>query len=309
MRTTTYFCTLLVSLGLLAGCVITTNSDGSGGNGNGGSGGSGASGGSGGQGGQGGGGGSSAACYEATPASGTDSYAATFDAKEHTFTLTTPADPGGGVLELKGAGEQVFLTVLTDKGPNADILGASSGDTGVASLRIAAAPNTTYMVRLEENGVAPDGPAKTVGFDWNFRSVVDCYEPNDTNVTARPIPFDQPVNGYMFAGYTENDWPSGESHHDVFLVMADKAGKLRATLSSPVPTAVDILGSGSDTPLAGEWAIEAGVPVTAEIDAEAGGHYYVRLSPVGSLIYNDFDNGGAAPTNWSTPYTLTVTRQ
>lgn len=316
MRTTTFLCTLLTSLALLSGCVITTNNPGSGGNGgDGGTGGNGGQGGAGGQGGQGGNGGSGggisdheATCYEPTAAEGTDSFEATFEAPERTFSVTVPNDAGGGILEFRGHGYHLFMTLLTGKIPDADITFATGFDGDVAVRRIVAAPGMTYLVRLRESSQVESDPPLTVSFDWTFTSVVDCFEPNNTPAEAREIALDKPLSTYMLAGYVEDDWPSIESQNDYYKVQVDRPGKLRATLKTPVTLALDLYAEDGATHLGGGPIFET-EPGAIEAEITEPGTYYVLVAPFVSLRYNDFDTGGETPANWTTPYELTVTHE
>ncbi|TKD13086.1 hypothetical protein [Polyangium fumosum] len=309
MRTTTFLCTLLTFVALLSGCVITTNNPGSGGNG--GDGGNGGQGGGGGPGGSGGNGGGSsdheATCYEPTAAEGTDSFEATAEANTHTFSFTVPNDAGGGYVEVRGHGKQLFMNILTDKGPDGDITGSSSGEGGVAASRFVATPGMTYLVRLAETSLVTGDPPQMVTYDWKFHSSVDCFEPNDTPAEARGIALDKPLRAHMLAGYVENAWPTYEAHYDYYQVQVDNPGTLRATLNTPIALSLDIYAADGETNVTGALILETEPgSIEAEVDA---GTYYVLVHPFASLYYNDFDTGGEPAKNWVTPYELTVTHE
>jgi len=304
MRTITTLCTLLSSLALVAlspACVVSVNEN------TGGTGGTGGSSGTAGNTGTGGTGGSNAACYEPTVASGTDSYDATFDAKEHSFSFTVPEDAGGGYVEVKGIGEAVFLGVQVANDTTNTPPGASTGQDGVASIRFVVAPGVTYTVHLEETGVGMDDPPQKVTFEWAFTSVVDCYEPNDTFDKAKAIDLDEKVSAFMLAGYTSGDWPSYEAHEDWYKVTLDKPGKLRATLSTPIALDLSIYAADGATKLEGALVLET-EPGSVEAEVEAG-TYYIYVGLFASLIYNTFDSGGETPKNCVTPYELITTKQ
>lgn len=311
MRTTTFLCTLLTSLALLSGCIITTNNPGGGGNG--GDGGEAGNGGAGGQGGQGGSGGQGggdheATCYEPTAAEGTDGFEATAEANTHTFTFTVPNDAGGGYVEVRGHGKQLFMNILTDKGPDADITASSSGDDGVAASRFVVAPGVTYSVRLAETSLVTGDPPLKVTYDWKYHAAMDCFEPNDTPAEARKIALGKPLDAHMLAGYVENAWPTSEAHYDYYEVQVDRPGKLRATLDTPIALSLDMYGPDGETKLAGDLALET-EPKTIEAEITEAGTYYVLVSPFVSLYYNDFDTGGELAKNWVNPYELTVTHE
>ncbi|WP_206079521.1 hypothetical protein [Polyangium spumosum] len=312
MRTTTFLCTLLTSLALLSGCIITTNNPGGGGNGGdggeAGNGGAGGQGGQGGSGGQGGGGDHEATCYEPTAAEGTDGFEATAEANTHTFTFTVPNDAGGGYVEVRGHGEQLFMGLMAATDPDGDISGSASGEGGVAARRFVVTPGMTYSVRLEETGVATGDPPQKVTYDWKFHAAVDCFEPNDTPAEARSIALGKPLSAYMLAGYVENAWPTYEAHYDYYEVQVDRPGMLRATLDTPIALSLDMYGPDGETKLAGDLALET-EPKTIEAEITEPGTYYVLVSPFVSLYYNDFDTGGELAKNWVNPYELTVTHE
>lgn len=323
MRTLRTLVPLMVATAALGGCK-NADDDGAGGGAttsattsDGGAGGSDGAGGNGtsstttggrGDGGAGTGGGAPAACWDPTPASGEDTFVAVDGANTHTFELTLPDDPEGGLVTVTLRGRQIFshVAVRDADGEGFTILDfvAEGDDVAEGSSSFAGAPGVTYEVHVEESWVTATDREATVGLSWSLAPTRDCFEPNDTPGDATPLATGQEIEAYLFAGYTTNDWPSYEDHHDHYLIEVDEAATLTATLEPGLDAVALILAPADapDQPITDGFTIdEAPIALSAEVDP---GSYVLRVEPFVSPIYNSFDG---ELTAWENPYTLRAT--
>ena len=96
--------------------------------------------------------------------------------------------------------------------------------------RLEGVPGVTYAIDVEESWVTATEREGTVELSWALEPTVDCFEPDDHPEEATALALDQAVEAYLFAGYTSNDWPSYEDHHDHYLVDVSEAGTLTVIL-------------------------------------------------------------------------------
>lgn len=249
------------------------------------------------------GGSAPANCYEPTPASGEDGYVATPAARTHTFEITLPDDPEGGLVRVAITGRQIISTVsvkgATD-GSFMNIDGDAPEEGGTFTGTFVGAPGVTYLVDVDDS-YANEEHDSPVELTWELDPTRDCFEPNDTPASAASIALDEDVVAFPFAGYTTNDWPSYEDHDDYYAVEIAAAGTLTVTLE-PGPDALALTVSSADAPdasLADTYSLDESM-VEVEIEVEPG-TYLVLIEPFVSPIYNSFDG---EPTQWERPYTL-----
>jgi hypothetical protein len=293
----------LLALSALAACTVSTSStSGAGPGGAGGAGGSSA-------GGAGGAGGAGPVCFSPTPLAGEGSFLASDGDNTGTFSFTLPNDPEGGVVALELTGAQLFATVtVVDGGEGAVLLGLSSADDGVITASFVGAPGITYEIAFEETSVAATPDTQEVTATWSLASVVDCHEPNDTPAEASPITLGEPVEAYLFEGYTTNEWPTYEAHHDWFSVDVAEAGTLSLSLTPPLaadasettPALSLQLLDASDVALVDELALTEPFATTVEVEP---GSYRVLVMPFASP---PFDSSSTPGANWTKPYVLSL---
>jgi len=147
--------------------------------------------------------------YEPTLASGT--FEGRWDeANEHdVYNISIPGDVGGGYVKVSltqgnpGLIPALFVDNNLDAGGT--IIGGSAAQTNNTSARIAyfsVHPNSTFSVEVYPFVNAPMYPAD-YNLEWEFFSKVDCFEQNDTQAQAKKILFDETIEAYAIAGYTD----------------------------------------------------------------------------------------------------------
>ena len=153
------------------GCKISDADDGAGGAGGGsGTGGDAASTGS--------GDGGSTGCYEPTPASGEDGYVATAALRTHTFEITLPDDPEGGLVTVSISGRQIFSDVRVEGAGDGSFLSINGVTDEVSTFTktFVGAPGVTYLVDVDESSANEDGDAP-VELTWELSPTRHCFEP------------------------------------------------------------------------------------------------------------------------------------
>jgi len=255
----------------------------------------------------GGGGATPADCYEPTPTSGEDGYVATPAARTHTFEITLPDDPEGGLVQITISGRQIFSNVRVGGTPGdlgfMSINGDAPEQGGTFTGSFVGAAGITYSVDVDDT-YATDEHDSPVTLGWELAPARDCFEPNDTPTDAKPIAMGADVTAFPFAGYTTNDWPSYEDHDDYYAVDVATAGTLTVTLGAgPDTLALAVFAAGApDASLADTFTVDE-TPVSVTLDVQPG-TYLVRVEPFVTPILNSFDG---VPTQWDHPYTLRAT--
>lgn len=250
------------------------------------------------------GGGSSESCFEPTPAGGEDSFVAVDGANTRTFEITLPDDPEGGLVTVTITGFGIFTDVRV-KGEEGELLvinGVSADEDPVVSTEsFVGAPGVTYEVEVEEAAVTATDLEVTVPMSWTYEPLRDCFEPNDTPAEALPIALGEDVVSHLFAGFTSNDWPSAEDHHDYFAVVVETGGTLTARFEPGVqPATLEIFAADApDATLTEGFTIDE-TPIDLAIDVEPG-TYLLRVEPFSTLAYN---SSLGDMTGWNAPYTL-----
>ncbi|WP_152604771.1 hypothetical protein [Psychroserpens jangbogonensis] len=169
--------------------------------------------------------------YEPTPASG--SINATWEmANErdvYANFITIPSDPGGGyvtvTLSQSATGLIPALFVDNDFDAGGTIIGGSAAQTNNVSNRVASFsvhPGASYSVEVYPFFNAADYPVDYT-LEWEFFGRIDCFEQNDTQGQAKKILFDETIEAYAIAGFTDYFIASGDDKtYDWYKVELDE---------------------------------------------------------------------------------------
>lgn len=288
---------VLGCLALQTACVVTDGSGGSGGAGAGDA-----------TGGSSTAGGNDASCFAPTPFMGGGEFVAVDAATTQSFSFTTPDDLEGGVITIEVTGDQFFSDIRV-AGADGYFEQLNGGGMPSARTRFVAAPAVTYEITIDEASVTATDESQEVTVSWSLETVVDCYEPDDSAAEATPLALGDTAKPFLFAGHTDNDWPTYEAHHDWFVIELESAGDLTLELVPPVAsseeessvaTAVQ-LRDANDTILLDSYTLADPI---VEVVAVPAGTYFVRIEPFSSPPFAASVGVGA---NWYTPYELTVT--
>jgi len=246
------------------------------------------------------------ACYVPTPASGEDGYVATVAVSEHTFEFQLPDDPEGGLVTVTISGRQIFSDVRVEGAGDDGFLsinGVATDTVGTFTRTFVGAPGVTYLVDVNDT-YAREEQDSPVELTWELSATRDCFEPNDTPASAAPFALGEDVVAYLFAGYTTNDWPGYEDHHDYYAVEIEAAGTLTVTVD-PGPDELALAVFSANAPsvsLGDSWSLDE-TAITVALEVEPG-TYLVRIAPFVLPIYDSF---AGEPTQWNQPYTLRAT--
>jgi hypothetical protein len=266
-----------------------------------------------GTGGSGGEGGSSVECFSPSPLVGAGNFLAMDGANSGLFSFTVPEDPEGGVVTVVVTGFAFFSEIRVAGTDGAletlDAVQVEERGDITASTRFVAAPGVTYEIEIEEGSVSGTNESQSVSVSWSLESIPDCFEPNDTREEAFPLVLGETVEPFLFAGFTSNEWPSYEAHHDWFVVEVESAGELVVNFALPrastdaestLASALQVRDANDDVVL-DTYSLEE--PLEEVVPVEAG-KYFIRIEP---FISPPFAESVGIGANWSTPYSLAVT--
>ncbi len=263
------------------------------------------------------------ACYTPTPSSGKESksWNAVGSDEIGEFTITAPADPGGGYLEveIKAENDEVrpWIEVTTGDGAGAIINGSSAGNEpgfNVPSRRVtfAAAPGQTYKVRAWQFFSAPpEAYPVSYSFEWKFTSLVDCYEPNDTAATAKPVAFSETIEAYATAGYTSNN-TDYTRYADWYSFTLTETANVNAELVQAPGTllrmGIKMFDEGGTVQLGTGGGNAGGELFTSKSSrALEPGKYTFRVETATSASVTD-GNDFTPRSEWTTPYRVKLTQ-
>ncbi len=177
--------------------------------------------------------------YEPTPASGTinGTWEIANEIDVYANLITIPGDPGGGYVRvslMQGDGNLIpALFVDNDFDSGGTIIGGSAAQTNDESNRIAyfaVHPGASYSVEVFPFFNANAYPIDYT-IEWEFFSRVDCFERNDTQGQAKKILFDETIEAYAIAGFTDYFIASGDDKtYDWYKVELDEPGVIEAEL-------------------------------------------------------------------------------
>ncbi|MCA9621245.1 MAG: hypothetical protein KC731_19620 [Myxococcales bacterium] len=293
MRSTNIIWPLIATTALLSGCVIN-ETDGNGGSG--GTGGSDCHTGGGGSGGE-------DTCYQGTMDMGAEAADWAIPNEEDSYTVTAPADPGGGLYRFKLTVNHPdavpWLEIHNKNTPDgAAMLGGSAATTaneqewnGV----FVAWPGQTYDVKVFEFVNAPtDAHPVNYSLSWTFEPLVDCYEPNDTLAEAALVKRGQTVEAYLVAGYETDSLGSILDH---YAVQVDEPTTLTFTLvGQPQNTSIDVRAFRPDTSFPDGYAQMSGGGELANGDS-----YDWQASEPGLYVFEISDSGLAMKAEQDDP--------
>lgn len=256
--------------------------------------------------------------YDPEPDSGGGGgvWTAPGDAKESSFSIPASQRGGGIITATLSAGHKSIdprLKVCVDSACTA---GTIVGDTGIdspaAKVKFEARVGVGYTFHIEQFGNAPE-PDYPVGYTLNidFSPRVDCWEPNDTRMTARDIELDKIIKAYMLAGFESNNIASSE-FVDWYAVDFRHTGTLVARFNPPAGNhlmRVQLEDELGDSVLLENLQETAGTAFTANtVRPVEPGIYYLR---VGVLVGDDgkAEGNSAPPAHWDQEYALKVSRR
>ena len=242
------------------------------------------------------------------------SWASAQDSSHETI-LTVPADPGGGVLELEldtGAdGPTAWLEIFAegdDVGAVAGSSAAGTEDPQTKYIDFAVAPGQGYQINLRQwDSLPAEQYPAAYELRWRYISLVDCFEPNDTREQAREIVLGLPLEAYLHAGYTSNQFPV-EAYDDWYAVDLAEAGAIAAELvDAPGPTLRTeiLITDAAGTQLGLDGSDAGGDAYTVTTGELEPGRYFVRVGVWAGQPMAIADQE-PTPASWSTPYTLVV---
>ncbi len=175
--------------------------------------------------------------YEPTPASGTinGTWEVANEIDVYANLITIPDDPGGGYVRVSltqgAAGLVPALFIDNNFGAGGTIIGGSAAQTNDTSNRIAyfaVHPKSSYSVKVYPFFNALGYPVDYT-IEWEFFSRVDCFEQNDTRSQAKKILFDETIEAYAIAGFTDYFIAAGDDRtYDWYKVELDESGVIEA---------------------------------------------------------------------------------
>lgn len=170
--------------------------------------------------------------YSATPASGSTNgtWDVANERDRYPNLINIPSDPGGGYVQVtlsQSDGDLIpALFVDNDLDSGGTIIGGSAAQTNDESNRIAyfsVHPGSSFSVEVYPFFNAPAYPVDYT-ITWEFVSRVDCFEQNDTRSQAKKILFNEIIEAYAIAGFTDYFIAAGDDRtFDWYKVEIDEA--------------------------------------------------------------------------------------
>lgn len=234
-------------------------------------------------------------------------------ADEDWYEMTAPSDMTGGFVQVKltNVGNGTIQGTVYAVADNGEIRNEySSGDGANLSLFFSAKAGAKYRVAIE-NIFAADAPYKYT-MQTTYTKVNDAYEPNDTRAEAKAMTLGTPVNGTLFAGYSNGSAPGDDDYADWFSVTLAANKAVQVKLEN-VPTSLNghlVLYDNGGTEIAGLYSANEGASVTLDVTADkipTAGTYYVLAKKI--FVTGDAaGKGDTLPTHFTSQYKLTVTQ-
>lgn len=236
-----------------------------------------------------------------------------------TVYLITPADPGGGYWEVTATTDPDAvprMAIDNDVDAPGTIVGAIAPESNRQEVRtrFLAHPGMVYTVEVDAFFEPPMHPWP-VSISYTYNSIVDCYEPNNTQAMAKFIPRDESISAYALAGHIDYFVETGaENTFDWYKFRLEQDRKIRVALTnSPDDIRMTLAlyneaGSqvGTDLTLTFGGLNDNGRQFYIETPGEVpAGMYYVRVHQFNAE--RKVENDDPVPNHWRTPYALVVT--
>ena len=267
-------------------------------------------------------------CVDYAPVSETWETSADFAGDEIDVSAASMGSRGAGTLTAELTyGDDTYTGVLGLRADGATTLYAYSDDPEVRRASMEASllnGETLDLVVYEEsfslNKVYP--VPLTVTYTWT--DIVDCFEDNNTEADARYLRRDDPRQGMLIGSFNQatNSDAGGPSARDDFfrVTVPDGASGLDITARFADPDVileVVLYSAGEDPDAASELLVGSEFypdEDTASLSRPPG-EYFLRVREWGLDSEASQTQGYASPagtvterpSEWSTPYTLTVT--
>ncbi|MFZ5441185.1 MAG: hypothetical protein ACOZQL_14345 [Myxococcota bacterium] len=260
-------------------------------------------------------------CVPYTPATINGTESGTFvtaDAKRSLPIAVT--DRGGGLVEVRVSASHATVAEVRLQGrPDAELhAGVSvrvSDDVAERRFVFRAHGGRTYDVELKPLATPPQG-GQTWAASWSYQPNVDCFEPNDTEATAKRILLDTPVQAFAHAGIIEGDGVLvGPSLTDFyrFELTAPTTVQLAATRPGDEGVVFEFWNGATHASylVATDVMAASNVESTSEELALPAGTHYVRVAAFVSQDSSRETTPGTPPfpQTWNQPYTFTVLRK
>ena len=225
--------------------------------------------------------------------------------------IIAPDDPGGGYFEIDLDGYEAFdvggVARVELRGETIASSGAS--DPGApTNVAFAAAPGESYDLVAVQFLRADSFPAP-VNASWQFTSLVDCWEPNDTREEASRFLLGESVEAYFFAGYTDGRAPQDGDLDDWYVVrLEEEASSVDFTVGSLPPNKSNrfrVYREGEGSP-EGSVLTEDGLDfVTVTVAPAPAGDYFLHLAEF--LVYDaTVPKDEPLVESWTDTYTIEV---
>ena len=178
---------------------------------------------------------------------------------EDWYTVTTPADPGGGIVTLSivadNSIDRPWLNVYHgSKSGRALYSGSNEGESDASRIDIAfeAAASETFYIEARLSGGSASLPSSYT-MTWSFASKVDCYEHNDEQTDARQVPTNTPLESYLIGGY-QDQYLFSEAFDDWYYFVLEETSEVTIlTTQMPSDLWVDLRLYDESGARLGEW--------------------------------------------------------
>jgi hypothetical protein len=222
-------------------------------------------------------------------------------------------DRGGGLVRVRlqasaATSVTVFLQGRPEDENHEGVLLTSEPER---SFLFRAQGNKTYELEVKAFITPPMG-GSTWTVSWTYEPNVDCYEPNDTAMTARRIPLDTPITAFAHAGIIEGDGVlvgAGLLDFYSFELTEPASVRLSATRAGDAALVFEFIDLSTSAPLLISTDLFAAPKVPSfsdEVELPAGVHG-VRVSAFVSQP-STLGLPAMVPADWNQPYTLSVQR-
>jgi hypothetical protein len=253
--------------------------------------------------------------YIPTPAGGSSSGLWQMPDDLGSAVFTASGDPGGGYMTITASSGDADLIIprLVVRSPSdtgaifsASSLGTDTRDSVATSFEVP--PGGGYIAEaIQNNSANADDYPVNWTLTMTFKSVVDCYEPNQSSTQAKRLPLNiNGVTAFMLGGYRSNGLDS-KDYDDWYKLIISEPSRLTIDLSqSPNDIRMRLrLWGLNDRQLAIAGGSAPGDLATLTYDAQPGTYFLsAEAAALGNGVINTATQ--ALPDHFATPYRLDV---